>query len=256
MTHSSAYLLVFHGSSDPRPEQSAHQLARFFAERIQYRGQGSEIVGVAALESHPLALHQQIQYFCQQHDLYHSKFSTALASTVTLLPLFLFQGVHVMEDIPAEVVLAQQTLEPAVKLGVSPPLGYHPGLQRLIQERMAGQPMEAWILLAHGSRRPGANQDIEMLADRLGAIPAFWAVSSDLETRLQELAGLGLRRVGIFPYFLFMGRTTDAIAQRVRALTQQFPDLSLTLEIPLTASPDLADFLVELAQVPAGVEGE
>jgi sirohydrochlorin ferrochelatase len=112
---------------------------------------------------------------------------------------------------------------------------------------MAGQPMEAWVLLAHGSHRAAANQEIEALADRLGAIPAFWAVSPDLETRLQELADLGIRRVGIFPYFLFAGGTTDAISQRVAGLAQRFP--SLKLESPLAADPDIADFLVELTQV-------
>lgn len=205
------------------------------------------LVGTAYLECGPLPLHKQLELFCQQ--LQASNEATAVQPHhLVVLPLFLLPGVHVMEDIPREIALAQNAVDTSVAIDLRPHLGSHPGLQRLVTERMATLPVEAWILLAHGSRRPNANRPIEMLADRLGAVTAYWSVAPSLETRLQEMAQLGLKRIAILPYFLFAGGITDAIAQTVTALAPQFPTLELQLTPPLEASPALADLLVDLAK--------
>ena len=208
------------------------------------------LVSTASLECNPLPLHKQIE-----------QFSAVVQSTVTtngsvqgkpcklvLLPLFLLPGVHVMDDIPQEIALAQQALEDSIAIELRPPIGSHPGLQRLVTECMAAQPVEAWILLSHGSRRANGNQPVEDLAERLGALTAYWSVAPSLEFRLQELSQLGIRHVGILPYFLFAGGITDAIAQTVESLTQQYPTLKLHLAPPLAASSELTDLLVDLAQ--------
>jgi sirohydrochlorin ferrochelatase len=65
---------------------------------------------------------------------------------------------------------------------------------------------------------------------------------------LHELADLGLRKIGIFPYFLFSGNITDAIAQLVSRLSHQFPTLDLHFTTPLEATPELADLLVDFAK--------
>ncbi|WP_421658475.1 sirohydrochlorin chelatase [Leptothermofonsia sp. ETS-13] len=282
-----AYLLVFHGSCDRRPQEAARGLARFFYQRIQYFKLASLVgaktttvepeekllfngnlaipafydadeasslelnspsVEVASLEGSSTSLHEQIVDF--GHQLWTAAANPALSAPlrIVVLPLFLLQGVHVMEDIPSEVALAQQVLGRSFQVEIAPHLGSHPRLYRLITERMAAVPAEAWILLAHGSRRPNANRAIEALAERLGAVPAYWAVPPDLETRLSELRSLGLRKIAIFPYFLFKGTVTDAIAQQVILLSSQFPGLSLHLTSPLEASAELADLLMELAR--------
>jgi sirohydrochlorin ferrochelatase len=165
-----------------------------------------------------------------------------------VLPLFLLSGVHVMSDIPAELAIAQQTLAPMVSLRRTSHLGSHPGLARLVAERMAAIPVETWVLLAHGSRRPGANEAIAAFAHRLGATAAYWAAGSTLEEALRTLKSLGIKTVGIFPHFLFAGGITEAIAQTVNRLALQFPTMSLHLSTPLDVSPDLADLLVDLAR--------
>ncbi|MBD2018628.1 sirohydrochlorin chelatase [Leptolyngbya sp. FACHB-36] len=270
MQHPVAYLLVFHGSRDPRPPLAAQTLAQLVAQRLQHAQESSTLgvvggerslwtidapprpvagsatatlqphVGIASLEGHPLPLHQQIEQFAQ------TLLPTLTPVRLVVLPLFLLAGVHVMEDIPAELALAQQALGQQVTIDLHPHLGSHPKLQRVITERMATLPVEAWILLAHGSRRAGANQPIEAMAERLGALSAYWSVPPSLESRLQSLIQLGLSRVAILPYFLFSGGITDAIAQRVEALAQQFPTLDLQLTAPLDASAEIADLLVEL----------
>lgn len=282
LSYPSAYLLIAHGSRDPRPQAAMEALAERFAQTMQHAGLeslatgsangaiaqgGSEtgtialttsrqdattegeklLVGTAYLECHPLPLHEQIKQFG----------ATVQASTtagqvtpckLVLLPLFLLPGVHVMEDIPNEIALAQRSLGEAIALELRPEIGAHPGLQRVVTECIATQPVEAWILLAHGSRRPNGNQPVEALAERLGTLTAYWSVPPSLESRLQELSQLGLRQIGILPYFLFAGGITDAIAQTVESLAPQFPTLTLHLAPPLSASSELTDLLMDLAQ--------
>lgn len=277
-------MLVFHGSRDRRPQAAVKKLSEYFSCRIQHiqlatsgsasaievdldAGEGNgqvarssdpnslavstenqPIVAIAALECSSESLHTAIVRLGNTLQTIARHLVKSEPMMIQILPLFLLQGVHVMEDIPQEVALAQQALGTSVRLGITSHLGSRLRLQRLITERMAAFPAEAWILLAHGSRRPGANQAVEGLAERLGAIPAYWSVPPDLESRLVELVNSGTKRVAIFPYFLFSGSVTDAIAQLVARLAAQFPTLDLHLIPPLDATPELADLLVDLVE--------
>lgn len=219
-------------------------MQRSFSEPNRSNAQTVPPVGIAALEG-SIPLHQQLGQFIQ--SLAGPPLGVAAIEQVIILPLFLLAGVHVMEDIPAEVSLAQQMLGSTLRLEIASHLGSHPGLARLVTERMAVSSAEAWVLLSHGSRRPGANQGTVALAERLGALPAYWSVPPQLEARLQELQASGLRQIAVFPYFLFQGGITDAIAQLTEQLARQFPSLQLSLAPPLNALPELADLLIDLA---------
>lgn len=273
----SACLLVFHGSRDPRSQKAAMTLTASVQQKAAYSGAVPQALGQvwalqpdvslltqderlgktpvseaplaiadAYLECHPLPLHKQIGQFVDRLSAQPGGIVEGLR--LRLVPVFLLPGVHVKEDIPAEVAIAQTALPASITLEITAHLGSCAGVRRLLTERMAGTAMEAWVLLAHGSRRPGANQAIEALAELLGAVPAYWATPPDLATQLHHLQSLGLRKIGIFPYFLFRGGITDAIAQTVTQLTQQFEELTLWLTDPLDASPELTDLLVDLAQ--------
>jgi sirohydrochlorin ferrochelatase len=192
-----------------------------------------------------LPLHQQIQQFS---DRLTATSPGSLQPCLRILPLFLLAGVHVMEDIPAEVALAQPTV--TSKIEICSHLGSHPRLLELLRQQTVGIPATAWIVLAHGSRRSQANQPIADLAAGLGAVPAFWAIPPQLESQVQFLVAQGKRQIGILPYFLFPGGITDAIAAIVSNLQDQLPSVQLHLAPPLNASPELADLLVELAHPP------
>jgi len=244
---SPAYLLVSHGSSDSRPKVAATKLADLFAQKVcQAEPVAQPLVGTACLEGDRFPLHKQVEQFAKR--LWASAEPGFTPRVLVVLPLFLLSGVHVMIDIPTELALAQQALGETVSIRLVSHLGSHPGLARLVIERMAIAPVEAWVLLAHGSRRPGANEAIATFADHLGAIAAYWAVAPTLEERLQELQALGIRTVNIFPYFLFAGGITEAIAQLVDRLAPEFPALKLHLTTPLAVSPELADLLVDLTR--------
>ena len=230
----SAYLLVSHGSRDPRPEVAMQQLAGLVSEQM---GNSKHQVGIAALELQPQPLHQQIQQFATSVDE---------VDCLQVVPLFLLPGVHVMTDIPEQITLAKQALGENMMINLHPHLGSHPGLITLLSEQMATMKAETTILLAHGSRRPGSLEPIETLAAKLGAVTAYWAVAPSLESRIKDLVAAGKREVTILPYFLFTGGITDAIAQSIEKLKLQFPAVTFQLAEPLGASAELAKIIGDL----------
>jgi sirohydrochlorin cobaltochelatase len=282
-----AYLLVFHGSRDPRPAQATERLAQFvrsqleakplglFPDQLEWSGRvvsvgsqferlpaavtGSEgsadpsawpysaqlpLVGTACLEAGALALHQQIV------DFGHRAHGAGVRS-IHIVPLFLLQGIHVLEDIPAQVREAQRSL-PELSLKLCPHLGSHPGLKTLVQTKLESTHADTWLLLAHGSRRVEGNTAIQTLARSLGGTAAYWAVAPSLETQVIQLIQKGVQRLAILPYFLFTGMTTDAITQRTEDLAERFSSMGFHLLPPLGPSPELAALVVDLAlsQVP------
>lgn len=258
----STYFLVIHGSRDPRPQVALEQLAQLFYERLATLASANSspsekpslpLVGTGLLELGPISLDEQIKQFSKDT-------LSAGLTQVQLLPLFLLPGVHVMEDIPAAVITARQSLGEKVQIELRPHLGVHQGLIRLLADQMATQPVEAWILLAHGSRRQGGNAPIEAIAqaltsqsasllNHLNVIPAYWSVSPTLEMQVTEFASAGYKQIGILPYFLFLGSTTDAIAEEVERLSCQFPQVMLKLVEPLNPNAELVNLILDLAQL-------
>ena len=161
---------------------------------------------------------------------------------IQILPLFLLPGVHVSEDIPAEVAMAQQQLE-EIQIELRPYLGSQPGIIDLLAEQFEQLPAQARILLSHGSRRPGSNQPVEAIAAQLDAVAAYWSISPSLDQQVENLAAAGYRDIAIVPYFLFAGGITEAIAVAVEQLENS--DTTLYLGEPLGATPQLASLIVK-----------
>lgn len=199
-------------------------------------------VGTAALELAPRSLHEQIQQF-------GDRLQTVGCRQLHILPLFLLSGVHVKEDIPAEIEQVQPQVENKLDIHLHSFLGSHPQLSHYVKTLLEDPTLsgaDATILMAHGSRREGGNTPIEAIASRIGATSAYWSVSPSLADRIQELRGAGKRRITIFPYFLFPGGITDAIAQTVDELSAQYSDMRFQLAQPLGATPEIADLVIDL----------
>ncbi|MEH2323958.1 MAG: sirohydrochlorin chelatase [Nostoc sp.] len=244
---SSAYLLVSHGSRDRRPEIAMQQLAKLVHNKLpeSHKALNSEhLVGIAALEMNPQPLHEQIQEFAKRafDDCKPSQNQKRLK----IVPLFLLPGVHVMTDIPAEVALAQQAIGQDIIIELQPYLGSHPNLEKLLAKQIVAIKAEAWILLAHGSRRPGSKETVEAMAASLPAVTAYWSVPGSLESRVKELVAAGYKEIAIIPYFLFAGGITDAIAASIEELKLQFSAVNFQLAEPLGASAELAELIWEL----------
>jgi sirohydrochlorin cobaltochelatase len=279
---SSAYLLVSHGSRDPRPQAATEQLAQLMRQqflnpqtartdrpantrsaiqpasddpkqpnlglgavsRMRFDRPATHYmlppIGIATLELAPLPLHEQIRQF-------GNRTAKAGYRHLKVLPLFLLPGVHVMEDIPAEMAIAQTALGQSLTLELCPHLGSHPQIQNLLVEAEAIAPTTARILLAHGSRRPGGNSPVAAIAASLNALPAYWSVPPSLVAQITTLAKTNCQEIVILPYFLFDGTITDAIAAAVSQLSQQFPSVRLHLTRPMGADATMAKLVADLA---------
>ncbi len=263
---SSAYLLVAHGSRDPRFQLNLKRLAQLVQKQLENRLAISQhknhnhkdgkkrkilatkstlsseiercLVNTACLELSTVPLHDSIEQMARVTD-------RAGLQKLQILPLFLLPGVHVREDLPAQVEQAQQRLGSNPLLDLRPYLGSSPNLSQLLAGQFEALNAEARIIVAHGSRRPNANQTLERLASELKATIAYWSVSPHLAERVEELVKAGHQKIGIIPYFLFTGGITEAIQEQLRQLEIAFPKVELVLGQPLGATTELAEIIVD-----------
>lgn len=224
-----AVLLVSHGSRDPRPQIAIERLVAQL--QLQLPPEYSA-VAAAQLELADKPLHLQISDFARNCG--------EKIERVVILPLFLIPGVHVMEDIPTEVALAQHEIGDKVKLRVTSFLGSDPDFANLFAQNRSSLPSQS-IILSHGSRRSGGNEIVERLADRMDLVAAYWSVPPSLADRVTTAIAAGATEVGILPYFLFAGGITDAIAESVAQLQQQHPQVRLVFGEPIGNSPALVN---------------
>lgn len=260
----SAYLLVSHGSRDPRPQIALDRLAYLLDQQLvtrevcpsRYQAVSSSQkliegattllretesirVRTATLECHPLPLHQQIIEAAYRHK-------TSGFSKLKIMPLFLLPGVHVQVDLPAEVEAAQSQLGNSNQLELCPYLGSSSRILEILAQKFNPDPTEVRIILAHGSRRVGGNTVIENLAHQLNAIACYWSVPPNLETVIANLDLKKSKKITILPYFLFSGSITDAIAAQVQQFQQKFPQIAFRISSPLGATPELAQLILDL----------
>ncbi|NEQ50094.1 MAG: hypothetical protein F6K11_08185 [Leptolyngbya sp. SIO3F4] len=300
---STAYLLISHGSRDPRHQAAINRLAQLVRERLNpsLRGpwSGSQsfthgfttdqatgmevvdrqnrnglrnvpdvgtvspvlmatagsraatvgrnpmrlsrdrfIVGTAVLDFGLLPLHEQICEFGR-------RLSSAGIDRLRLVPLFLLRGKHVIDDIPREVTLAREALNGLIELEVGGYIGGHPRMSDLILNRFLHSPQTGRLLIAHGSRRVKGNRSVDNMAKSLGTAVAYWTTESNIEDQTIHLMQQGCSTLTIFPYFLFAGGITDAVAHLTEELAERFPRTSFRLLPPLGATTDMANLVVE-----------
>ncbi len=108
---------------------------------------------------------------------------------------------------------------------------------------------EAVLLIAHGSRHAGANDDLRHAAEELRRRGHAVVEASFLELAEPDIAAgaahcvaQGARRVVLLPYFLSAGVHVrrDLTAAR-RALAERFPDVEFVLAEALGRHPLLLD---------------
>jgi sirohydrochlorin ferrochelatase len=255
----SAYLLVSHGSRDPRSQTGVDRLAEFVRQNLALIGEESilsqtsldsetaadiarspgYLIGTARLEGAHFTLAQQIIDFAQ----------LAIEQNypqLVILPLFLLPGVHLQEDIPAELHRAQTYLGDRISIRIDPYLGSQPAIVGLLNEQFGKFSPQTRILLSHGTKRAGGNQTIETLAQALNAQVAYWSISPSLTEQVRAQIEQDQAQIAILPYFLFASTITDAIATTVAELSQTFPQAHLQLGFPLETTPNLAHLIADL----------
>lgn len=123
------------------------------------------------------------------------------------------------------------------------------------------QPTTAVLLIAHGSRRQEANDDLRELAailreKRIYPIvePAYLELAEpDIPTGGARCVAQGATRVKLLPYFLSAGAhaATD-LEQFRRGLTERFPQVEFALCPPLGVHPLMVDIVLDRLSQSAG----
>lgn len=281
-----AYLLVSHGSSDPRHPAALTRLAYGVRQHLGRLTRGeqsdpfsSSMASASAIappsatlnsmpsgndpvpfRSRPLpqgdysdlplvgtaTLEAAEHSLAEQIVQFADRIATQDVQQIVIVPLFLLAGVHVKEDLPDEIATARQQLPSGPQISCLPYLGSHRQFKHYVAGRLAKTKADRCVLLAHGSRRPAGNRAIQQLGKVLDTDVAFWSVAPDLETQVYNLMQQGHQHIAIAPFFLFPGSITDAITHRTEQIAEHLPKLALRLLSPLGTSSDLSKVIAEI----------
>lgn len=114
----------------------------------------------------------------------------------------------------------------------------------------------AILLIAHGSRRQEANDDLYRLADMVRARrPAGFDIvevgflevtEPDIPAGFAECVSKGATDVRIVPYFLSMGRhMADDLTQLREQFGKDYPDVAVDIRMPLGLHEKVVDVILE-----------
>lgn len=110
------------------------------------------------------------------------------------------------------------------------------------------------VVFAHGSRIEDANQGVRRVAAELASAgsfdhvePAFLELGQpDLAGAVARLAGRGVRRIVVLPYFLTLGVHLERDLPRIVAdLALQHPGIEIRVTPPLEGHPALVQILLD-----------
>jgi sirohydrochlorin cobaltochelatase len=224
----SGYLLVSHGSRDPRPQIEIDRSIAILSQRW-----GKEPLGSATLELADRPLSAQISTFIDRQPQ---------IDRLVILPLFLLPGVHTLEDIPAEIALVRDRIGTnSLDIDLLPHYGANVStiLDLLTAHRQ--ELPDTCLLLSHGSRKEGGNEPVVEIAAKLGINPVYWSVAPQLESTLDRLIAQNIKSIGLLPYFLFPGGITDAISHHLAQLQSHHSQLNILLGQTLSQHPQFID---------------
>jgi sirohydrochlorin cobaltochelatase len=161
------------------------------------------------------------------------------AQRILAIPGMLFAASHVKNDLPWEMnsFIAEY---PDIDVRLGRDLGIDPKLLQAAAARIAaaGDGRVAHtdtllVVVGRGTNDPDANSNVSKLArmlwEGLGlgwAEIAFSGVAHPrVDAALTRAAGLGFRRIIVFPYFLFTGVLVKRIYAQTDAVAAQFPQI-------------------------------
>ncbi|REE95720.1 sirohydrochlorin chelatase [Thermomonospora umbrina] len=177
---------------------------------------------------------------------------------IAAVPIVLVAAGHGKGDIPGAMA-REQVRHPGLSYTYGRPLGPHPTLLALLEERLrAVLPPEeeaAVLLVGRGSTDPDANSEVHKVArlfwegreEGLSTVePAFVSLARpSVADGLERCRLLGARRVVVLPYFLFPGVLPDRVADEARAYAAEHPDLDVRCADVIGDCDGLADVVLE-----------
>ncbi|HXN07286.1 MAG TPA: sirohydrochlorin chelatase [Nitrospiria bacterium] len=180
---------------------------------------------------------------------------------VQVLPLLLFGAGHSKTEIP-EVIREAREKSPGIVFQYGTPLGIHPSLFKIVQERVreaeekAGPiPREktAILLIGRGSSDPDANGDMHKVArlfweqNRYGWVETcFIGVTlPNLPEGIRRCAALGAKRIIALPYFIFTGVLIKRIQDLVSEQRKKYPEAEILQGNHMGKDPLLMELIEE-----------
>ncbi len=213
MTSEPALLIVGHGTRDTTGVAGFRQLVELVRGRVPVPVAGGFI------ELSPPPLHEAV-----------TELVGAGHNRLGVVPLVLVAAGHAKGDMPA--ALAREVgRHPGLTYRYGRPLGPHPTLLRLLDERLdavlprADRPGTTVVLVGRGSTDPDANAEVAKVARLLwegrglaGVETAFVSLAEPgVPAALDRARRLGAGRVVVLPYFLFAGVLPSRVAAQAQA---------------------------------------
>jgi sirohydrochlorin cobaltochelatase len=156
------------------------------------------------------------------------------------VPLVLVGAGHAKGDVPA--ALARERLRrEGLSFGYGRPLGPHPSLLELLDERIAEvldddeRAVTAIVLVGRGASDPDANADVAKTARLLQEGRGFLTVETSfislaepgVPAALERARLLGARRIVVSPFFLFSGVLPDRVVAQSHAWADDHPQVEV-----------------------------
>ncbi len=221
-----AYFLVSHGSSSPRSLLAVQEVRDVLREM-----RPQVLIECGCLEGQAQSLTAQCRVFlgvAQQQGCVE----------VQVIPLFLLAGSHVLQDIPTAIA----EVAAVIPITITDYFGNLPSIPDYLEQKFRHAELDNWgtarLLIWHGSKQALAMQRIKQIAHRLSARIANWSDPPSITEQIAQILAEGTQRIYALPYFLFAGKTTDAIA----AILQSYSDQVISLTLPFSAQ-EIAEIL-------------
>jgi sirohydrochlorin cobaltochelatase len=246
-----AFLVVGHGSRDPRGAREFHELVGLVRER----NPGLAVEGGFIELSRP-PIGECVNRLAEEG-----------ARDVAAVPLMLLAAGHAKDDIPATLV--REGIEhPEMEFRYGRALGVRPELLELMEERISAvvpdeeKPDTAVLVVGRGSSDPDANSDIAKITRLFYEGRPYPMVESafismtppDVGEGLDRLRRLGAKRVVVFSYFLFTGVLEERIRDEAQGFVAENPDVEVRYAGYFGPDGRVADLLVE--RYAEAVEGD
>ncbi len=191
-----------------------------------------------------------------------AKCVAAGATSVTVQPYFLIDGVYVQQDLPVDIAKVAAQF-PDLTIRVAACLGFHEKLAAIALERLQAVDPEpntsngtqaALLVMAHGTPLEYANEPVRRMTAwlherarySLAAAAYLDCNKPRIADAVDDLAAQGARKIVALPYFLHRGRhLRQDLPQILAAARQRHPTLTI-LEAPhLDYDIRLADVITD-----------
>ena len=184
---------------------------------------------------------------------------------IVMVPGILFAASHGKNDMPVELLSVKPEF-PKVEFHYGGPMGIHPLLLKLFQERIISAEAQSaqmiprheslMVVVGRGTTDPDVNSNVNKLArmveEGMGFGSSYVCYSGTAKPLVADgiarAAQMGYRRVVVIPYFLFTGILIKRIYSAVDEVQPKFPDVEVLKAGYLGVHPHVTDVWVEKAR--------